>query len=37
VMGSADAREGVAAFVDRRTPRWSSSVSTEWVELPDPD
>jgi len=36
VMGSADAREGVAAFVDRRTPRWSSSVSTEWVELPDP-
>ena len=36
VMGSADAREGVAAFVDRRTPRWSSSVSAEWVELPDP-
>ncbi len=36
VMGSADAREGVAAFVDRRAPRWSSSVSAEWAELPDP-
>jgi len=36
VMGSADAREGVAAFVDRRTPQWSSSVSTEWTDLPDP-
>ena len=36
VMGSADAHEGVAAFIDRRTPQWSSSVSTEWVELPDP-
>ena len=36
VMGSADAREGVAAFVERRPPRWSSSVSAEWIELPDP-
>lgn len=37
VMGSADAREGVAAFVQRRTPRWSSSVSAEWTELPGPE
>jgi enoyl-CoA hydratase/carnithine racemase len=36
VMGSADAREGVAAFLDRRTPRWSSSVAAEWTDLPDP-
>lgn len=27
VMGSADAREGVDAFRQRRAPRWSSSVS----------
>ena len=37
VMGSADAREGVAAFVDRRTPRWTSSVSAEWTDLPAPE
>ncbi len=37
VMGSADAREGVAAFIGRRTPQWSSSVSTEWTDLPQPD
>ncbi len=37
VMGSADAREGVAAFVNRRPPQWSSSVSTEWTDLPEPD
>ncbi|ABM14196.1 MULTISPECIES: enoyl-CoA hydratase/isomerase family protein [Mycolicibacterium] len=33
VMGGADAREGVAAFLERRTPRWSSSVSKEWEPL----
>jgi len=36
VMGSADAHEGVAAFVERRKPQWSSSVSTDWVDLPNP-
>lgn len=35
VMGSADAREGVEAFVQRRTPRWSLSVSDEWKPLPE--
>jgi enoyl-CoA hydratase/carnithine racemase len=34
VMGTADAREGVAAFVDRRAPRWTSSVSADWTDLP---
>jgi enoyl-CoA hydratase/carnithine racemase len=37
VMGSADAREGVAAFVECRAPQWSSSVSADWTELPPPD
>lgn len=35
VMGGADAREGVAAFLERRAPRWSASVSPEWKPLPD--
>lgn len=35
VMGGADAREGVAAFLERRAPRWSASVSAEWEPLPD--
>ena len=30
VMGSADAREGVDAFLQRRAPRWSASVSHGW-------
>ena len=34
VMGSADAREGVDAFLQRRAPRWSVSVSQEWEPLP---
>jgi len=29
LMGSDDAREGVAAFLGRRTPRWSSSVAKD--------
>jgi enoyl-CoA hydratase/carnithine racemase len=36
VMGTADAREGVAAFADRRSPRFSSRVSRDWKPLPDP-
>ena len=36
VMGTADSREGIEAFNARRRPRWSASVSEEWVELPDP-
>ena len=35
VMGSPDAREGVAAFVQRRAPRWSMSVAREWAPLPE--
>jgi enoyl-CoA hydratase/carnithine racemase len=36
VMGSPDAAEGVAAFLQRRAPRWSTSVSREWSDLPHP-
>lgn len=36
VMGGADAREGVQAFLGRRAPRWSTSVAGEWEELPEP-
>ena len=32
VMGKADAREGVMAFLERRPPRWASRVSEEWPE-----
>ena len=34
VMGTADAAEGVRAFLDRRDPDWTSRVSTDWTELP---
>ncbi|CAM2770403.1 enoyl-CoA hydratase-related protein [Prescottella defluvii] len=34
VMGSADAAEGVRAFLERREPEWTSRVSTDWKELP---
>jgi enoyl-CoA hydratase/carnithine racemase len=37
VMGTADAREGVAAFLDRRPPRFSSRLSADWTALPDPE
>ena len=37
VMGTADAREGVSAFLDRRPPRFSSRVSADWTALPDPE
>jgi len=35
VMGSADAREGIDAFQQRRSPRWSRSVSADWEPLPE--
>ena len=34
LMGSADSREGVEAFLARRTPEWSSRVPRDW---PAPD
>lgn len=36
VMGSPDSREGIAAFTDRRAPRWTASVSRDWSDLPTP-
>ena len=36
VMGTADAREGVSAFLDRRPPRFGSRLSVDWAELPEP-
>lgn len=37
VMGSDDAREGVAAFLERRSPRFSAQLSTDWTPLPEPE
>ncbi len=37
VMGTDDAREGVAAFLERRAPRFSSRLSAEWTPLPEPE
>ena len=36
VMGGADAAEGVAAFLDRRSPRFTSRLSHDWTPLPEP-
>ncbi|WP_135453320.1 enoyl-CoA hydratase-related protein [Mycobacterium sp. DL99] len=35
VMGNADAREGVEAFLQRRPPQWTRSVSRDWQPLPE--
>ena len=35
VMGRADAREGVLAFVEKRPPAWPSRVGADWPEWPD--
>jgi enoyl-CoA hydratase/carnithine racemase len=37
VMGTDDAREGVAAFLDRRSPRFSARLSADWTPLPQPE
>ncbi len=37
VMGTADADEGVAAFLDQRSPRFSSRLSADWTPLPEPE
>jgi enoyl-CoA hydratase/carnithine racemase len=37
VMGSDDAREGVAAFLDRRAPRFTARLSAAWLPLPKPE
>jgi enoyl-CoA hydratase/carnithine racemase len=36
VMGTADASEGVAAFLDRRPPVFTSRLSRDWTALPEP-
>ncbi|TSD48980.1 crotonase [Rhodococcus sp. KBS0724] len=34
VMGTADAGEGVRAFLERRDPEWVASVTSDWKDLP---
>jgi enoyl-CoA hydratase/carnithine racemase len=35
VMGRDDAREGVMAFLERRDPKWTMSVSADWPDWPE--
>jgi enoyl-CoA hydratase/carnithine racemase len=35
LMGREDAIEGVQAWLERRKPRWKSSVSRDWPEWPE--
>jgi enoyl-CoA hydratase/carnithine racemase len=35
VMGRDDAREGVLAFMEKRRPRWTQSVTDDWPEWPE--
>jgi enoyl-CoA hydratase/carnithine racemase len=35
LMGRPDAIEGVMAFLERRSPRWTSSVEHDWPEWPE--
>jgi enoyl-CoA hydratase/carnithine racemase len=37
LMGGPDAIEGALAYVERRKPSWSLSVSRDWPEWPSPD
>jgi len=38
LMGEADAREGVHAFLERREPQWSLTVNDNWpTEWPAPE
>jgi enoyl-CoA hydratase/carnithine racemase len=37
LMGSADAREGVMAFLERRDPVWSGRVDRDWPDWPEGD
>ena len=37
VMGTDDAGEGIAAFLDRRPPRFSARLSANWIPLPEPE
>jgi enoyl-CoA hydratase/carnithine racemase len=36
LMGKPDAIEGVLAFMERRAPRWSQTVSGDWPGWPSP-
>jgi enoyl-CoA hydratase/carnithine racemase len=35
VMGREDAREGVLAFLERRDPKWTMSVTADWPDWPE--